>query len=93
MGHTTPRPTPGIFCPLLSHSGYISDVSPAVQEKPATVDGTKDGGQVRKRTVPLRGVPSRLPVWSNGPGLSLMAIPKLITERGKEAPMIDLIQS
>lgn len=93
MGHTAPRPTPGIFCPLLSHGGCIRDVSPAVQEKPATVDGTKGGGQVRTRTDPLRGVPSRLPIWSNGPGLSLMAVPKLISERARETPMIGLIQS
>ena len=52
-----------------------------------------DSPRVRMRTVPLRGVPSRLPIWSSGPGLSLMAVPKLITGRGKGTPMIGLIQS
>lgn len=61
---------PFLCSAMVGLSGYISDVSPPVQKKPATVDGTKGGGQVRKRTVPLRGVPSRLPIWSSGPGLN-----------------------
>ena len=52
-----------------------------------------DSPRVRKRTVPLHGVPSRLPIQSGGPGLSLMAVPKLITGTGKGTPMIGLIQS
>lgn len=95
MGHTPPPP-PSTRYFLSSAQPWwvylsISDVSPPVQKKPATVDGTRGGGQVRKRTVPLLGVPSKashLVQWARlEPWLF-----QSLSLAGEGAPMIGLIQ-
>ena len=90
---STSSSSPRAFFSPLSHGGCVGNASPHGQEEPATVDDRKGSGQVRQSGTPPHEVPSRLPIWSSGPGLSLMAVLKLITGRGKETPMIGLIQS